>query len=125
MKKFILGLFAAGAIAITPVIPAEAADGSGNATIVDVSTSCASPTGVYTVTWVAYVTDLSRHNTPTEWSINGVVASVYSPIVIVRSYTRQAVLFSSPPRIAVQAYIGFSRPMLTDESYVPGYCSIS
>lgn len=126
MKKFILGLFAAGALAITPVLPAQAAGGSGNATIVDAYSSCASPTGAYTVTWVAYVTDLSKFNTPTTWSIDGVVASVYSPIYIVTSHSRaQGGVPVQPPRIARQAYIGFSRPMLTDTGFIPDYCSIS
>lgn len=126
MKKFILGLFAAGALAMTPVLPAEAAGGSGNATIQDVYTSCASPTGVYTVTWAAYVTDLSKFNAPTTWSIDGVVASVYSPIYIVTTHNlAPGGVPVQPPRIARQAYIGFSRPMLTDVGYLPSFCSIS
>ena len=97
--------------------------GSGNAEIHAAYVSCAAPDGTYTVAWVATITDLSRHNTPTVWSIDGFVQPVTAPIGVVRSYTRQAVLFSSPPRIAVEAYIGMSRPKLTAGASVPGYCT--
>ena len=78
-----------------------------------------------TVTWVATVTGLNRNGEkPTTWSADYGITQypVTSPIVIVTSHTRQAVLFSSPPRIARQAQIGYSRPMLVDQAYVPGYC---
>lgn len=41
---------------------------------------------------------------------------------LVTNHVRNRVLFSPEPRIAVQAYIGFSRPILTAGAYVPGYC---
>lgn len=126
MKKIILGLVAAFVAAFTFASPAPvgATGGSGNATIYDVNVTCAAPDGTYQVTWVAYVTDLNqRGEKPTTWSVGGQTASVLSPIVLVTNHTRNRVLHSAPARIAVQAYIGFSRPVLTDGvGFVPGYC---
>ena len=127
MKKSNLGLVAALVAAFTLASPAPvgATGGTGNAAIHDVAVSCAAPDGTYTVTWVATVTGLNRNGEkPTTWSVDYGITQypVTSPIVIVTSHTRQAVLFSSPPRIARQAQIGYSRPMLVDQAYVPGYC---
>jgi len=96
--------------------------GSGNATISATSVSCAAGDGSYTVTWTAHITDLSRHNTPTTWALGGTVAAVSDPITVTTSHVRQAVLFSTPPRIAAVATIGMSRPKLTASTGVPGYC---
>lgn len=126
MKKIIFGLVAALVAAFTLASPTTvgATGGTGNAAIYDVNVTCAAPDGTYQVTWVAYVTRLNeRGEKPTTWSINGQTASVLSPIVIVTTETRQRVLYSAPARIAVQAYIGYSRPILTDGvGFVPGYC---
>ena len=97
--------------------------GSGNATISATSVTCAAGDGSYTVTWTAHITDLSRHNTPTTWALGGTVAAVSAPITVTVGYTRQAVLFSTPPRIAIVATIGMSRPKLTASTGVPGYCT--
>lgn len=97
--------------------------GSGNATISATSVTCAAGDGSYTVTWTAHITDLSRHNTPTTWALGGTVAAVSDPITVTVGYTRQAVLFSTPPRIAAVATIGMSRPKLTASAGVPGYCT--
>ena len=72
--------------------------------------------------WVARITSLSPHSTPTVWSVDGQTASVNDPIIIVTGHTRQAVLFSTPPRIAAVATIGMSRPKLTASAGVPDYC---
>ncbi len=123
MKKIILGLVAAFVAAFTFASPASPVSaGSGNATITDVNVTCAAADGTYQVTWVAYVTDLSKFDKPTTWSVGGQTASVLSPIVLVTTHVRNQVLFSPQPRIATQAMIGFSRPILTDGAYVPGYC---
>ena len=97
--------------------------GSGNAEVHAVNVSCAAPNGSYTVVWVAQITSLSPHNTPQVWSVDGQTASVADPIIIVTGHTRQAVLFSTPPRIATVATIGMSRPKLTASAGVPGYCT--
>ena len=97
--------------------------GSGNAEVHAVNVSCAAPNGTYSVVWVARITSLSPHNTPTVWSVDGQTASVNDPIIIVTGHTRQAVLFSTPPRIAAVATIGMSRPVLTASAGVPDYCT--
>jgi len=97
--------------------------GSGNATISATSVSCAAGDGSYTVTWTAHITDLSRHNTPTTWALGGTVAAVSDPITVTTSHMRQSVLFSTPPRIAIVAVIGMSRPVLTASAGVPDYCT--
>ena len=63
-----------------------------------------------------------RATTP-EDGVDGQTASVNDPIIIVTGHTRQAVLFSTPPRIAAVATIGMSRPVLTASAGVPGYCT--
>lgn len=102
-----------------------ASGGSGSATIQDVSVSCADPaTGAYTVTWVAHVTGLSRHNTPTVWSLAGQTTSVNNPIFVTTSYVRyQMSWYNREPVITVAARIGFSQPILNDRASVPGYCA--
>ena len=102
--------------------PTRSIAGSGNAEVHAVNVSCAAPNGTYSVVWVARITSLSPHNTPTVWSVDGQTASVNDPIIIVTGHTRQAVLFSTPPRIAAVAVIGMSRPVLTASTGVPGYC---
>ena len=106
-----------------PTPPPVSPGSWGNADIDPVNVSCAAPNGSYQVTWVATITRLGKYDTPTFWSVGGQVASVAAPIWIVTSHTRQAVLFSSPPRIAVVAQIGMSRPVLAASAGVPGYCT--
>lgn len=127
MKRFIAmtiaALIAAFTIGVASPV-ASASGGSGSATIRDVSVSCADPTtGVYTVTWRAHVTDLSRHNTPTVWSLEGQTTSVKNPIFVTTSYVRYQTSWQNrEPVITVAARIGFSQPILNDRASVPGYC---
>ena len=72
----------------------------------------------------SFGTRTSHENTPR--IIGGLrvgTASVNDPIIIVTGHTRQAVLFSTPPRIAAVATIGMSRPVLTASAGVPDYCT--
>lgn len=119
------------ALAASMLIPATTATaggpiigGSGSATVEAVATSCAAPNGTYTVTWVAQIDSLSRHNTPTDWVLSGQTAPTNQAIVVVKPYVRQAVLFSDVPRFNDVAIIGMARQVVTNKNKVavPGYC---